>query len=122
LTIAQYQFTLASANRDHGIYYQDSGLERDLNRSSVHNARCNALYGSSFTADWFSSVKRPTGSIYHSSQKLFSYRHIHDPSGSAYLLSGFDLNAFVQHDNCDLFWIKVEGDGKLLPGKSDELL
>ena len=109
LTVADDEFPLATANRDHRVDRHDSGLERLGDGLTEYDTRSLALkrHLRQVSFDLAESVKRNAKRIDHSSEHLLTDLDGGDPSGSAYRHSLLDLIGRAEKHGSDIVLLKV---------------
>src|SRR5262249_8084440 len=100
LAIADYQFALAPANRDHGVYRLQTGQHRLANGLPVHHAGRNPFERIELAlgVDRPMRIQRPAQRIDHAAHELLAYRDRHDSPCSLDLVAFFDLMVVAEQD------------------------
>ena len=112
LTVADDEFPLATADRDHRVDRHDSGLERLGDGLTEYYTGSLALqrHLRQVSFDLAESVKRNAKRIDHSSEHLLTDLDGGDPSGSADCHSFLDLIGRAEKHGTDIVLLKVHHD------------
>ena len=111
LTVADDQFALAAADRDHRVDGLDAGLQRLFHRLPVDDARrqrfkrieCRCIDGTIV-------VDRVAERIHHAADQRVAHRHGHDAAGAADFVAFLDRGVIAQQHGADLIFFEVQGD------------
>src|SRR5699024_5676016 len=108
LPVTDNQLTLTAADRNECIDRLDSGLQRLINRFTVHNTWC---WG--FNRPCFRCFNRPL-SIYwltewidNTSQEFLTDGDFHNSSRTAYFIAFFNISKRTEDNNTDVGLFKV---------------
>ena len=110
LTIANDKLTLATANGDHRVDGEKTGLNRLAHRSALDNARSLELNGARVGgANLTHAIDRLTQRIHDTAEHGTAYRNVHDAAGGAALVAFLDDVDRAKKHGTDLVAVKVLG-------------
>src|SRR5580658_2680091 len=117
LAVADEQFALAAANRDHCVDGLDAGLQRLLHGHAVDHAGRDALDGTKpGGGDGAFAVDRRAEGIDDAANHCIAYRNGHDAAGAANRIAFLDTEVIAKQHRAYLVFLEIEGEAdNLIP-------
>ena len=111
LPIANDQFALPAANRDHRIDRLESGLQWLLDWIAIDDARRDAFDGlRQFRDDWPLAVNGLAERIDDAADQLRTHGHRNDAAGALDLVALFDFGEVAEQDGADAVLFEIQRD------------
>ena len=122
-TVADDEFALAAADRDHGIDGHDAGEQRLVHGFAGHDAGRDALDGISFFGvDRAFAVDGVTEGVDDATEQGFANGNGEELAGGGDFVAFFELGDVAENDAADLGLFKIQGDADGAAGKRDHLV
>ncbi len=121
LPVADDQFALASADRNHAIDCLDAGLHRLLHGLPFDDARSQAFDGVELIGeDRPFSIDRLAESVDHTANQRFANRNRHDAARALDFVAFPEVLVFAEQHRAHLVFFQVHGNAGNAVGKLDE--
>src|ERR1022692_1023662 len=111
LTVADDEFALTAANRNHAVDRLQSSSHGLAHRLAVNHAGSQTLQSDELIAgDGALVVDGPPERVDHAPNYCVTHGHAHDAPGALYFVAFFDLGIFAEQHNAYLVFFQVHGD------------